>query len=141
MRWQSNGSVVALRRLSTTGRPMVRLGTKWLSITSTCSQSAAPSTARASSARCAKSAARMLGATIRDDATTPSVYGPALAAAYHREEHRVGTVPVRPQLHGPAGTEIGQVSRQQRPCVDKIDIVRAAPARLGHAHVGLHEVR
>ena len=31
---------------STTGRPSVRLGTKWLSITSTCSQSAAPSTAR-----------------------------------------------------------------------------------------------
>src|SRR6266540_2593776 len=81
IRWQSNGRVVALRRLCTTGNPMVRFGTKWLSITSMCSQSAAPSTARASSARWAKSAARMLGATTSDGAVTRSVYepGPDLA--------------------------------------------------------------
>src|SRR5215204_6383246 len=41
--------------------PSVRLGTKWLSITSTCSQSALE-TAAASSASLAKSADRMLGA-------------------------------------------------------------------------------
>src|SRR6266545_2984450 len=81
IRWQSNGRVVALRRLCTTGNPMVRFGTKWLSITSMCSQSAAPSTARASSARWARSAARMLGATTSDGAVTRSVYepGPDLA--------------------------------------------------------------
>ena len=50
-----------MRRLCTTGSPIVRLGTKWPSITSTCSQSAF-STASASSPSWAKSADRMLGA-------------------------------------------------------------------------------
>ena len=45
---------------STTGRPRVRFGTKWLSMTSTCSQSAV-ATAAASSASRAKSADKMLG--------------------------------------------------------------------------------
>jgi hypothetical protein len=52
---------VTARRLSTTGSPIVRFGTKWLSITSMCSQSA-PVTIAASSARRAKSAARIDGA-------------------------------------------------------------------------------
>jgi hypothetical protein len=60
MRWQSSGMSVALRSDSTTGRPRVRLGTKWLSMTSTCSQSA-PRTASASSESRAKSADRILG--------------------------------------------------------------------------------
>ena len=47
---------------STTGSPSVRFGTKWLSITSTCSQSALPATRSHSRARSAKSAERMLGA-------------------------------------------------------------------------------
>ncbi len=67
IRWQSSGTSVALRSDSTTGRPSVRLGTKWASMTSTCSQSAPPgwpATAAASSARRAKSADRMLGAII-----------------------------------------------------------------------------
>src|SRR3954451_22846889 len=59
---------VAARSDSTTGSPIVRLGTKCASMTSTCSQSApspgAPRTAAASSARRAKSEARMLGAII-----------------------------------------------------------------------------
>ena len=55
------GSVACLSSASTTGRPSVRFGTKWLSITSTCSQSATPETAAASSASRAKSADRMLG--------------------------------------------------------------------------------
>ncbi len=29
MRWQSRNALVCLRRLATTGAPMVRLGTKW----------------------------------------------------------------------------------------------------------------
>jgi hypothetical protein len=60
IRWQSSGVSVARLSDSTTGTPRVRLGTKWLSMTSTWSQSA-PSTALASSARRAKSADRMLG--------------------------------------------------------------------------------
>ena len=40
IRWQSSGRSVALCRLCTTGSPRVRFGTKWASITSTCSQSA-----------------------------------------------------------------------------------------------------
>src|ERR1700733_5875 len=55
------GSAACLSSASTTGRPRVRFGTKWLSITSTCSQSAVSSTALASSASRAKSADRMLG--------------------------------------------------------------------------------
>jgi hypothetical protein len=55
------GSVVCLSSDSTTGRPRVRFGTKWLSMTSTCSQSATLATAAASSASRAKSADRMLG--------------------------------------------------------------------------------
>jgi hypothetical protein len=61
IRWQSSGVSVAFARDSTTGMPRVRFGTKWLSITSTCSQSALD-TAAASSASRAKSAVRMLGA-------------------------------------------------------------------------------
>src|SRR5262245_49388886 len=44
--------------------PKVRLGTKWLSITSQWTQSRAGSTTASASARWAKSAERMLGATI-----------------------------------------------------------------------------
>ena len=40
IRCASSGRSVALARLSNTGSPMVRFGTKWLSITSTCTQSA-----------------------------------------------------------------------------------------------------
>jgi hypothetical protein len=61
MRWQSTGMATCLSSDSTTGRPSVRFGTKWLSITSTCSQSAAGATAAASSASRAKSADKMLG--------------------------------------------------------------------------------
>jgi len=69
MRWQSRGIVVALRRLCTTGKPIVKLGTKCASMTSTCSQSALR-TAPASSPSRAKSADRMLGAII--GSRTPS---------------------------------------------------------------------
>ena len=61
IRWQSSGWSAAFASDSTIGIPSVRFGTKWLSITSTCSQSALD-TAAASSARWAKSAVRMLGA-------------------------------------------------------------------------------
>ena len=40
IRWQSSGTGLTRASASTTGRPSVRLGTKWLSMTSTCAQSA-----------------------------------------------------------------------------------------------------
>ena len=61
IRWQSTGRVACLSSARTTGRPRVRFGTKWLSMTSTCSQSAAGATAAASSASRAKSADKTLG--------------------------------------------------------------------------------
>ena len=61
IKWQSSGSVACLSRAWTTGRPSVKFGTKWLSMTSTCSQSATAATAAASSASRAKSADKMLG--------------------------------------------------------------------------------
>src|SRR5512139_2413821 len=57
IRWQSSGVSVAFASASTTGMPSVRFGTKWLSMTSTWSQSALE-TRRAS---VAKSEASMLG--------------------------------------------------------------------------------
>ena len=51
---------MALRRASTTGSPRVRFGTKWLSITSTCSPSAL-GTDSIAACRLAKSAESRLG--------------------------------------------------------------------------------
>src|SRR2546427_532402 len=63
IKWTSSGRAVTLRRASTMGGPMVRFGTKWPSMTSTCTRSApACSTAAISSAKCAKSDDRMEGA-------------------------------------------------------------------------------
>src|SRR3954452_2775750 len=92
---------------STTGSPMVRLGTKWLSITSTCSQSA-PLTAAASSASRAKSAARIEGA----------IRGTAMRSPYFEGggEHRIGAVPVWPELHVGTVTEVVDGS-EERPGV------------------------
>ena len=64
MRWQSSGRLVTLRSDATTGGPMVMLGTKCPSITSTWIRLAPPSsTQRISSARRAKSADRIEGAS------------------------------------------------------------------------------
>src|SRR6185295_2589571 len=60
IRLQSIGVDDAFPSASTIGSPRVRFGTKWLSITSTCSQSACEIRA-ASEARLAKSDASMLG--------------------------------------------------------------------------------
>src|SRR4051794_19494395 len=63
MRCTSNGSLLCGRSAFTTTGPMVRLGTKWLSITSTWIQSApATVTASISWPRAAKSALRIDGA-------------------------------------------------------------------------------
>src|SRR3989304_327859 len=65
MRWTSSGSRVRLRMDSMTGGPIVGLGTKWPSITSTWSRSAPPASTRAmASPSAAKSAERMLGAIL-----------------------------------------------------------------------------
>src|SRR5918994_790040 len=60
MRWQSTGIGDTATSRSTTGRPRVRLGTKWLSMTSTCAQSAV-AMAPSSRSRLAKSADRIDG--------------------------------------------------------------------------------
>src|SRR5450759_135816 len=63
MRWQSSGKSVTLRSDFTTGGPIVMLGTKWPSITSTCSKDAPPSnTAWTCSPSRAKSADNIDGA-------------------------------------------------------------------------------
>ncbi len=63
MRWQSNGCLLWALRAFTTIGPMVRLGTKWLSMTSTWIQSApAAVTASISAPKAAKSADRIEGA-------------------------------------------------------------------------------
>ena len=63
IRWTSNGFCVCGRSAFTTAGPMVRLGTKWPSITSMWIQSApASSIARTSSPSLAKSADRIEGA-------------------------------------------------------------------------------
>ena len=60
IRCASRGTSVQRVSASTMVGPKVRLGTKWLSMTSTCTQSALPIRATSSPSR-AKSALRMLG--------------------------------------------------------------------------------
>src|ERR1700712_5659723 len=97
---------VTFSRLSTTGRPRVRFGTKWLSITSTCSQSA-PLTAAVSSASLAKSAARIDGAISGlAMAVSVTVDCRALLHLQRGGEHGISTVPVRPQLDVWSGADV-----------------------------------
>src|ERR1700760_3520209 len=64
IKWQSSGTFATFRKLFTTGGPIVMLGTKWPSITSTCSIVAPPSTAACTSASsCAKLDERIEGAS------------------------------------------------------------------------------
>ena len=65
IRWVSKNRSLWARSEATTGGPMVRLGTKWPSMTSTCSQSVPGATRPTASARLPKSADRMDGATRR----------------------------------------------------------------------------
>ena len=114
---------------STTGSPRVRFGTKWLSITSTCSQSA-PVTTAASSASRAKSAARIDGA----------ISGCAMDSPYFERggEHRIGAVSVRPQLHvWPVSESVDRI--EQRPGVQCRH--RLAAQRVGDHADGLGEMR
>ena len=119
---------VALSRLSTTGRPRVRFGTKCASITSTCSQSAPARRRRprrrAGRSRRTGSTARSAGAGV-DMASTVvprrTLRGSARAAQRGRE-HGVGAVPVRPQLHvvavGGARIQVAR-GREQRSGVQR----------------------
>src|SRR5580658_1769222 len=79
IRWQSSGSLVALRRQATTGGPMVILGTKWPSITSTWIVVPPPRSAAAIwSARRAKSADNIEGRSsiiVRPAAAQPWLWG------------------------------------------------------------------
>src|SRR4030095_11009045 len=84
MRWTSRGIRARLRIASITGGPMVRLGTKWPSITSTWSRSAPPASTRAmASPSAAKSAERMLGAM----RATPTPYSTRRAPCKCRGLH------------------------------------------------------
>src|SRR5262245_51180788 len=78
----SSGLRATFFSASTTGMPMVRFGTKWPSMTSTCSQSApASSTLRTSSARRTKSADSSEGAILTGGATEESSQpSPAIAS-------------------------------------------------------------
>src|SRR3954462_9652983 len=116
---------------------MVRFGTKWLSMTSTWTQSASP-TAMTSSASRAKSADRMLGDICTANADCP--FRPVCRAAaerslrlgrvatvtrtQQREGHRVGAVSVRPQLYIRPGAE----RRHRRQRAARVDPVEARPA-------------
>src|ERR1039458_5981534 len=82
MRWTSRWRRVILRMDSTTGGPMVRLGTKWPSMTSRWRMEAPPrSTHAISSARRAKSADRIEG-------TTSSICGLDSILSYESEDRR-----------------------------------------------------
>src|SRR3954469_7458364 len=81
---------------ATTGGPMVRFGTKWPSITSTCNRSASGATASMASARAAKSAERIDGAMRTTLRTLPRRAEP-------EEEHAVGSDRLREQTGAPAG--------------------------------------
>src|SRR6478735_626580 len=70
IRWQSTGIGDTLTSASTTGSPRVRLGTKWLSMTSTCAQSAFEMAA-SSRSRLAKSADRIDGEICTRDTLAP----------------------------------------------------------------------
>src|SRR6186713_3260343 len=85
IRWTSNGLALCGRSAFTTGGPIVRLGTKWPSITSTWIQSApAASIARISSPRRAKSADNIEGA-MRTGCCTAGILTPARLGGQGRE--------------------------------------------------------
>ena len=76
--------------------PRVRFGTKWLSITSTCSQSALPTRGRLR-----LQVGEVGGQDARRDLDSPwqrSLAGPVRQPAKQGHEHRVRAVQVRPQL-------------------------------------------
>ena len=76
MRWQSRKPSVFFDRHFTTGAPKVRLGTKWPSMMSKCSQSAPPSsTLRLSDSMLAKSEASREGEILAAGAMAGSAMG------------------------------------------------------------------
>src|SRR5271157_3453271 len=92
MRWTSKCRRVVLRTDSTTGGPMVRLGTKWPSMTSRCRMVApARSTRAISSAKRAKSADRI-------DGTISIIY--ELVRFYHSGIEAVPRIAAGQAAHG-----------------------------------------
>src|ERR687898_1207020 len=98
-RWASMGRSTAAASEAATAGPTVRLGTKWLSITSKCTSSAPPLSARrTSSASSEKSAASIEGAPTTLSSSLPKnakrsasqVEDPATAILQkgHRQTHR-----------------------------------------------------
>src|SRR5438477_9707119 len=98
IRWQSSGTSVTLRNDLTTGGPMVMLGTKWPSITSTCSSVPPPaSAARASSARRAKSADKIDGASSIMQRFSGAILACILSVRF---AHKPPTMFARPEIFG-----------------------------------------
>src|SRR5262245_18897219 len=103
MRWQSRNRSVCFRSACTTGGPIVRLGTKWPSITSTWSRSASAATRSTSLPRQAKSAERIDGDNFT---TSPYLAHPGservasarrFFASEREHEHAVGARGMREQ--------------------------------------------
>src|SRR4030095_9299699 len=102
----SSGLRATFLSASTTGMPMVRFGTKWPSMTSTCSQSApASSTLRTSSARRTKSADRSEGAIFTGGATKESSHpSPTIASRSDFERLDAGQFLPFEEFQGGAAT-------------------------------------
>ena len=115
MRCASSGLAAYFAAASNTGMPSARFGTKWLSIMSTWTQSAV-SIAASSSPKREKSAARMEGEIIGADMPT-SLSRLVGCAAKDRKEHGVGTVPMRPHLHGFLMAHIAHI-RNESMCIE-----------------------
>jgi hypothetical protein len=67
----------------------------------------------------------------------PRALVPGRDPAQDREEHRVRSVPMWPQLDARPGAETGHAVRQQRACVDELDRERRPPSGLGDRHLRL----
>ena len=94
IRWQSRYRSVRGRRHLTTGAPIERFGTKWPSITSTCSRSACGRIRSTSAASSAKSAA---GSTVRSFPWRSTLTGAVRRAGQDEEVHPVGAGRLREQ--------------------------------------------
>src|SRR2546423_273929 len=119
---------------ATTGGPMVRLGTKWPSITSTCSKSACGATASMASASAAKSADRIEGAmrttprTLSRRAQSEDVHAVGAAGLWKKAGASAGRIPWRVRRlkwlplrmgRGQPRVELNRLGRRER--ADAVD--------------------
>src|SRR5262245_29952197 len=156
MRWTSNGRSVTRRSEATTGGPIVRLGTKWPSMTSRWRSRAPPSrTASISSPRRAKSADSSEGASAGprgmaaaprgrppDPAFADSLIVPSLHAVsdHQRDQitrlHRVARLRTLPENRPRRGDRRRLAARrggaQARACQDRLRLLLRSSDAVGH---------